>query len=232
MRSLKKYWWFTAPEFVKPKVKWVDLTDKEWATAHPQTGKKGYTEFIQRSYGFSTCEDTVHVYYGIQPGNWSSRDPKNSDHAKLFYIPWLKWERDYIEFLNLDHSVFSVYRDNKNGSINFDSLNEHKAKVPKIKFIIKDFDGEEIVATCYLQNSRYSRGYGLFRFLKYFDTKDYTRMDIAFDKETGYEKGSWKGGTVGTSCEIKPGETPTAAFLRYANEKDSYKNHGIKSRIA
>ena len=227
---LKKYWWIKTPMYIKPKEKWVDLSKEEWATVNPQTGKKGYTEYIQRSYGFSTFEDAIHIHYGIQPGCWSSRDPKNSDHVKLFYIPWLKWDRDYIEFLNLDHSVFSIYWDNKNGSINFDSLDSHRDTVPKIKFALKDFDGEDIVATCYLQNSRYSCGVGLFKFLKFFKKKDYLRMDIAFDKETGYEKGSWKGGTIGTSCEVMPGETPLVAFHRYAGETDRYKNHGRKPR--
>lgn len=40
-------------------------------------------------------------------------------------------------------------------------------------------------------------------------------LDIAFDDEMGERRGSWKGGTVGTSCKIGPDESPIAALRRY-----------------
>ena len=180
--------------------------------------------------GFTTLEGAIHIYYGIQPGSWSSRDKKNSDHVKVIYLPWREHHRDRIEFLNLNHTVFSTYRDKKNGAIDFDSLRQHEENVPKIVFTFNDYDGEEIEATCHLQTSHYCRGKGLFKFLRLFTKEQRSTMDIQFNKQVGYEKNSWKGGTLGHGIEMMPNETPLQAFVRYGTSDDHYKNHGTKNR--
>lgn len=43
-------------------------------------------------------------------------------------------------------------------------------------------------------------------------------LDIQFSGETGTRKGSWKGGTVGHSIDMLPGELHEAAFRRYCSE--------------
>ena len=55
-------------------------------------------------------------------------------------------------------------------------------------------------------------------------------LDLEFSKETGYEKGSWKGGTMGHSITIQYGEEPLEAFKRYGSDEDRYRNHGKKNR--
>ena len=55
-------------------------------------------------------------------------------------------------------------------------------------------------------------------------------MSMKFSKEVGYEKGSWKGGTLGHSIEISPGESALNAFIRYGTSIDQYKNYGMKPR--
>jgi hypothetical protein len=225
----KKYWFIRIPELIKPKFVWVDTSKYDWAKPGPD-GRCGYNDDIQRSYGFTTFDDALHIYYGIQPGSWSSRDKKNSDHTKVIYFPWREWERDRIEFLNLDKTVFSVYRDKKNGALDFTSLNEHQEKVPKVVFAFNDFDGEEIQATCHLEVSHYHLGKGLFKFLRLFKKRQHRTMDIRFSKEIGYEKNSWKGGTVGHSIEFLPSETPLETFTRYGTSEDRYRHHGTKNR--
>ena len=42
--------------------------------------------------------------------------------------------------------------------------------------------------------------------------------------ETGREKGSWKGGTIGTSIEMLPGELHESAFRRYCDEEHRAKS--------
>ena len=79
-------WYFSIPPYIKPKEKWVDLTNRDWATE--RNGKKGYTDQIRREYGFRCTEDAIHVHYGIQPGSWSRDDKENSDHTKLFSYFW------------------------------------------------------------------------------------------------------------------------------------------------
>jgi hypothetical protein len=38
-------------------------------------------------------------------------------------------------------------------------------------------------------------------------------MDITYDKEVGDNKGSWKGGTIGTGCSISKDQDLTDAFM-------------------
>lgn len=44
-------------------------------------------------------------------------------------------------------------------------------------------------------------------------------IDVAFDKEVGSERGSWKGGTVGCGYDMKPGETISETLHRMRRER-------------
>lgn len=60
----------------------------------------------------------------------------------------------------------------------------------------------------------------------YFDIpNDYTTkisrcLSLQFSKETGKEKGSWKGGTVGHAIEMLPNEMHKSAFQRYCAQHE------------
>ena len=227
IRLGSRSWWWQIPEFFKPKKEWVDTSQYAWSTSE----NKGYWEYIQYQYGFHIQDEYVHVYYGIQPGCWSSTDKKNSDHSKLFEIPW--------KIKRLAHHSFMTPTWNLYCSLNPELLRPNYLKfvgwaqeaVPKIKFKFNDFDGEEIIATCYIEERQYEHGTGWFKWLKYFIKPEiYRSLDIDFNKEVGYEKGSWKGGTTGHSVDIENGESPLEAFKRYGSSEDRYKNHGIKNR--
>ena len=75
------------PPIIKPQVKWVDLSDQNWCKPGLD-GRKGYTNYIKRSYGFTYIDSALHIDYGIQPGSWTKGDPENSDHSKMFNMPW------------------------------------------------------------------------------------------------------------------------------------------------
>lgn len=60
--------------------------------------------------------------------------------------------------------------------------------------------------------------------------KEFIRLEIKFDKETGKEKGSWKGGTMGTSIDISVGESPLDAFTRYGTAVESTRNYKNTNR--
>ena len=219
-------YWFQVPEILKPKMKWVDTSKYDWGKPG-----SGYWDAIMKEYGFSLHKDSLHILYGIQPGHWSRDDKKNSDHSKCFFLPWNEQRRMYIDYLNPDGTLFARYVDNKNGSINFDSMTRIRDKLPKIKFAFKDFDGEENIATCYLETSMYRQGTSWCKFLGYiFKPRFYRKMDIEFAKETGRQKGSWKGGVCGTSTNILENETPLSAFCRYGTEEAHEKYHGVVGR--
>lgn len=221
-------YWFSLPEILKPKVKWVDTSKYEFSKGNPNAG---YTDYISRKYGFSLYKDTLHVYYGIQPGRWSRDDKVNSDHSKCFFLPWANDRRIHIDYMNPDGTLFERYKDHKNGRLNFDEMERIRSAIPKIQFSFNDFDGEENVATCYLETAMYRKGTSWCKFLGYlFPPKFYRKMDIEFVKETGRQKKSWKGGTMGTSCNIETWETPLEAFTKYGTEMAREKHYGMVPR--
>lgn len=219
-------WWFRIPEIFKPRKKWVDTSKESWS----KSPSGGYWDYTQRQYGISITEDSVHINYGIQPGSWSSRDKKNSDHTKVFWIPWKNMTFQHEEFFTPEWSSFAILSD-KNGRTDWEEQRKIREAVNKIKFRFNDYDGEEIIATCYISKRMWRYGIGWCKWLGYIRKPliRYT-LDIEFSKETGYNKGSWKGGTFGHSVEMERGEDPLEAFKRYGSSEDSYKYYGIKNR--
>ena len=219
-------WWFRIPELFKPRKKWVDTTKYKWSS----NPNGGYWEYIKREYGILIVEDSIHVRYGIQPGSWSSTDKKNSDHSKVFWIPWKNSTYQHEEFFTPEWSSFTIIA-KKRGNIDWEEERLIKENVPKIKFKFNDFDGEEITATCYISKRMWRHGISWCKWIGYIRKpliKYY--LDIEFSKEVGYEKGSWKGGTTGHSIAIQYLEDPLDAFKRYGSAEDRYKNHGTKNR--
>lgn len=226
----KRSWWFKIPQLFKPRERWVDLSDADWATVGLD-GRKGYTQSIRKQYGFTVNEEAIHLYYGIQPGSWSRNDPKNSDHTKLFWLDWNQTERVRYDFFDVHGKFVTSAKDNKNGSCNFDAIERARALVPKIKFKFKDYDGEENTATCYIEEMEWQWGRGLFKWVRLFRKPIIRRrLDISFEKETGYNKNSWKGGVMGTSTDIAVGESALSAFTRYGTSEDRFKEYGMKNR--
>lgn len=87
--------------------------------------------------------------------------------------------------------------------------------MPRYVFLLRDYDGQEIRAYCHIESRKYRIGTGWVK--KYFGAlrprRTFISMDIAFDGETGPEKGSWKGGTIGTSIRAEKGDKTDAQFL-------------------
>lgn len=219
IRLGKTSWWFHIPEFIKPMAKWVDLTGKDWSKPDPITGKQGYTDYIQRSYGFSVDAEALHLYYGIQPGSWSRDDPKNSDHSKCYFLPWNQWVRTKVEFVNWQNLEVAYVSEEVNDKVNFEGLEAGREAVEKVQIKFKDFDGEEITATCHLEEFFYKRGTGWFKWLGWFSKKNYRRLEMRFDKEVGKRKGDWKGGTIDTSVNIDVHWYWRHAFRRFADKE-------------
>ena len=197
------------PQWIKP---WVDPS-------------KSYRDTHAKRYGFTVFEEYVHTYFG--PQTWDSLTSK----CKLFEIPWIATRRVRYEFLNVDHSHFCFVADNPNGSIRFDDIEDARKRVPKVKFMFKDYDGEINFATCYLEEMEWRYGTGLFKWIGLLRKPIISRrMDLDFEKEVGPQKGSWKGGTLGHSIEVSPGESMLDAFIRYGSEDDHAKYRGKYNR--
>jgi hypothetical protein len=98
---------------------------------------------------------------------------------------------------------------------------EAEESCPTVSFAFTDFDGEALTAKTKIEEREWRAGTGWFKWLSYFRTPIIHRsLDIRFSGETGKRKGSWKGGTVGHSIEMNPGELHESAFRRYCAEHE------------
>lgn len=226
-------WWFKIPQLFKPRKKWVDTTRYDWS----KNSNGGFWEHIQRRYGISITSDTIHIAYGIQPGGWHRDDPENSDHTKVFWIPWKNMTYHHEELFTPDWESYAILHEPakrvpfKHRQEVHELHRRIKEKVPKIKFKFNDYDGEEIIATCYISKRMWRHGISWCKWLGYI-RKPLVKyaLDLEFSKETGYNKGSWKGGTIGHSVEMEYGESPIEAFKRYGSAEDRYREYGTKNR--
>lgn len=173
----------------------------------------GY-DYLQVKYGRSTYDSSTDKHWGR-------------------HLPWKQWK-------HIRHSVYTPngvhfyteperkHRQHRDWQKDF----EIRDKCPTICFGFEDFDGEMIVATCRVEEREWHRGEGWFTWLKWFyRPKIHRSLDLKFNKETGPEKGSWKGGTIGTGCEMLPGDTPEMAFRRFCDMEHSRKGRKYKFRF-
>lgn len=165
-----------------------------------------------REYSICVFEDHFSVHYGLQ-----SHD-SSTEQSWGCTIPFATWRFVRHSVYALDHTHFGVVSfgyATKLGTKWKWSRDEHNLRdqVPKIKFAFKDFDGEEGIATCYIEEREWRFGEGMFRWLSVFRQPIIRRdLNIEYDIEVGKEKGSYKGGIIGCSCDIAPWQAPIEAF--------------------
>lgn len=200
------------PPAIKPfswKVKAVSWD----AATIDRLGRDWYWETDGRKYGVGVhCGNHLNIYYGRQS------DDSSLENRWSCFLPWtevkqVRWTGyglDGERVLDFDRKDVRTWLPQK------DSL-------PKARFLFADFDGEKIIATTHIEETEYSQGVGYFSWLRYFvRNKVYRSLQISFSAEVGRGKGSWKGGTVGHSIDLRPGELHEEGFRRYCAE------HGLK----
>jgi len=172
-------------------------------------GRDWYDELFSREYGFSfSGEGSLHVYYG--PQTHSSDTTK----SRCIFLPWLSWR--FIRHSHYDLKGNHFHTESERYRNSWEASFAIKDACPVVRFGIEDFDGQHIVATTRIEEREWRFGTGWFRWLSWFRAPNIRRtLNIEFSSETGKEKGSWKGGTMGTGIEMLPGELHEAAFKRY-----------------
>lgn len=176
-------------------------------------GRNYYFEIFPREYGFSICDGFLQVFFGAQ-----THDSTTTQSWSKF-IPWQQWRFVRFSLYRPDGEHFWTQYEGikKNGFADQWAAQE---ACPKIVFLLDDFDGERITATCHIEERQWKFGEGWFKWLSLFRRSMVRRsLDIKFDKEVGPEKGSWKGGTVGTSTDIAAGESCEQGFRRFCEQE-------------
>lgn len=181
----------------------------------------------RREYGFSLSDmgngyDFFTIYFGPQTHD-SSTTKSWSKH-----LPWKQWSHVRHSYYCPDGTHFAT---DPVGNGCWEEICKICEACPTSQFEFEDYDGKRIIATTKVEEREWHRGEGWFKWLKYFwPAKVRRSLDLKFSEEVGPEKGSWKGGTIGTGCDMHQGETPEQAFRRYCDKPQSSRgnNYMIK----
>lgn len=207
------------PQFIQPSRNWVDTSHYGW-TNNP---RGGYWNIDPREYGFCVLDGHLSVSFG------RITDDSSTEQRWGWFFPWKAWRHVRRSLYDLSGSHFATIperaRHNKVGDA---AWRNHWAvetaleeACPTASFEFDDYDGERIVATTRIEEREWKKGEGRFKWLALFWPRKIQRsLDLRFSSEVGKRKGSWKGGTVGHSIAMLPGELHEAAFRRYCEQNN------------
>ena len=107
------------------------------------------------------------------------------------------------------------------GTSKYTPLEENRL-VNKYKYDYQaSYDGEMIPCTYWVEEREWRRKWFTWCNLKWFK-KVNRYIEISFEKEVGKGKESWKGGCMGCSYTLKPGESPQECIRRMEEERKFY----------
>lgn len=221
------------PGIIQP---WKEKVYPQWdAETVKRLGRDWYWNLDPRQYGFSMNDGFLSIYYGRTGG--PSMD-SSIQQQWSYFLPWTQWRHVRHSLYGLAGEHFWTEHDSRTklGTAGWDDYWAAKESCPKVKFTFEDHDGEHLTATTMIEEREWHFGTGWFKWLSWFYCPKISRtLDLGFSGETGPEKDSWKGGTIGTSIEMLPDELHEAAFRRYCEEdhRSKYRGYRIKflSRI-
>jgi len=202
--------WIKIPPIIKPwaqKHTFTTLSPEATAQRLEKFGHLDYFEYHARKFGFHMQTHGLHTSFG--PSTWDSQTTK----SRYFSFPW----REYDLVLNAICDAAGVEHIEKDKDVRLDYKEKEAIKdtMPRYVFLLRDYDGQEIRAYCHMEKRVYRIGTGWVK--KYLGalrpTRTFIELDIAFDGETGPEKGSWKGGTIGTGSRAEKGDKLDAQYL-------------------
>jgi hypothetical protein len=209
------------PHLVKPYMEKVRAASWDAATVE-RLGRDWYWHIEPREYGFSYAEGLLSIYYGR-----SSMDSSTEQRWGCF-LPWTQWRHVRHSFYGLaGEYLFDEPKgrpwgkDPKVWHQRWAEQEARKKTIPVRAFAFKDFDGEALTVTTKIEEREWRFGEGYFKWLSLFRKPKIRRsLDLEFSGETGRRKGSWKGGTLGHSIDMLPGELHERAFRRYCNDHE------------
>lgn len=174
-------------------------------------GRNWYWDTHEREYGFSCSEGHLNVFLGRQTHDSSTEQRWSA------FLPWTQWKhvRHSLYGLEGEHFATEPVRSE------WKAWYAVKESCPVRSFTFRDFDGEQLTAKTRIEEREWHKGTSWWRWLRHFSKPRIRRsLDIEFSGETGKRKGSWKGGTIGHSIDMLPGELHESAFRRYCLEHE------------
>ncbi len=206
------------PGIIRP---WREKRQAHWdAETIKRMGRDWYWSVYPRRYGFSYSDGFLSVYFGRETMDSST------DQRWGYFLPWTQWRHVRHALYDLKGVLYETIPE----KADWDTRKLIEKGCPTARFSFEDYDGQCIVATTRIEEREWRFGAGYFKWLSWFRRPKISRaLDISFSDEVGPEKGSWKGGTIGHSIEMLPGELHEAAFRRYCEQEHRAK--GRRYRI-
>lgn len=185
-------------------------------------GRDWYYETFPREYGFSYDNGFLHLFLGAQTHD------SVTTQSWSWFLPWTQWR--HVRYSIYDLSGQHVFTEPPGKFLDtYDTMRAAIDECPKRRFLIEDFDGERITVTTHIEEREWHFGEGHFKWLSLFRKPRIQRsLDLRFSAELGPEKGSWKGGALGHSIEMLPGELHEAAMIRYCGQEHRSKSRHFK----
>lgn len=179
-------------------------------------GRDYYFVLFPRDYGFSLSDGFFQIYHGARTHDSAT------DKTWSCFLPWTQKRHVRHSLYGLDGGLFFEIGEEPKAWL---SMYDKKKECPSASFEFNDYDGKRIVAATRIEEREWLHGTGWFKWLCWF-VKPLVRrsLDIEFSEEVGPEKGSWKGGTIGTGIDMLQGELHESAFKRYCEEEHSSKS--------
>ena len=210
--------WLVRPERKKVYAKYWSPDDIK------RLGRDWYWSITPREYGIRITDGHLNIEYGRVTHDSST------EQRWGYFLPWTQWRHVRHSYYDLEGNHFADqverwHSSGLNGRPTYEDFKRIEESVPTQRFVFWDFDGEALVVTTRIEEREWRFGTGWFKWLSLFRRAKISRyLNLTFSGETGREKGSWKGGTIGTSIEMLPGELHEAAFKRYCEQEHRSKS--------
>lgn len=227
------------PQLLKPWKHWVDTSKYEWS----ENPKGGYWDVHERAYGFS-LHDAGTVGGAKHLSVMLGRQTHDSSTEQRWgcFLPWTSWRHVRFSLYDLtgkhfwselDHETRALLKlGSKVARERYEIRRSWEEMCPKRKFLIEDHDGEMIICTTHIEEREWRKGTGWFTWLSRFKRPIIRRsLDLTFSSEVGTEKGSWKGGVIGHSIDMLPGELHESAMRRYCEEEHRAKGRTYRIKF-
>lgn len=135
---------------------------------------------------------------------------------KYIYMPWnFEWFKTETE-----HKGNKIFVERKGDRLNWDTRREIEKDIQYYEYpytyVLKDGTVQNVTARVHVKTM-----FWCWRWCMWltWPRKSRKYIDIDFSGEVGERAGSWKGGTVGCSYNMNPGETPEQTLRRMEKER-------------
>lgn len=168
-----------------------------------------------KNYGISYHNGFLQVFFGEQ--TFDSDTDKNC----CKHLPWTQWRHVRKSWYDNKGNHIVTHKEGNKGSYWKEREKSEKMAemFPHVSFVVEDYDGMITTAHTDIQEHEWKFGEGWFKWLCIFRKPLIVRsLNIKFDDEIGKEKGTWKGGFIGTSIDMTKEETHKDAMLRFCEQ--------------